>query len=380
MTEDVIESARLRQNAEDAQRKCEGLLIDATRGRRLLERENLALMEEIKHLTEKLSATRAQMEELLHSAQLEQRAAWEERERKYKHIISDMKEHIRKQENVVPVSLYRTAVAEAKQHAVVSKNHKDMAASWKNKVVELQQVIRARNFAEIGAAQIWDTAEMNCSPPSLLRSKRNHVTFAVDEYRPNLPLPIEASHASSSHGAVSATPAVANRSPVEPPASQSLTMKPFTAKMNGTAASSMTATPVKTPRMKPTGSSATTTRAFENGKIPTQMALSLNLTTPFSNASRTPVVLPLRHTTPAGSKTPSRLEFTCSPVLEGGLDRSRIRASMVRAAGGRMGMQKKLREMRSPLPKQLSSEVGLEKYQKKLEQMQIRPRPLKEKN
>jgi hypothetical protein len=384
MTEDVVESTRLRRIAEDAQRKSEGLLIQATCERRRLEGENFALMEQIKHLSEELCASRAQMEELLHSAQQEQRAAWDERERKYKHIIREMKEHIRKQENVVPVNLYRTAVVEAKQHAKESKNHEELAASLKFKVVELEKVIQAHKFAENEAAQRNNTFERKNQSPSM--PKRNHVTFVVEKHQPSLSLAAEADHtvASLSHGAVSSVLAVPIKSPVMRPASVAPTMKPSPTSMNDTVECFITAARAKSPMMKTGSVARTTTPSLENGNSTSKGGLSLNPTTPSNHAPpRTPNLLHKRRTTPpaAGSKTPSRLEFACSPVVHGVNDHFRIRVSMVRAAGGRMGMQKKLREMRSPIPyKQLSKDLGLEKYQKKLEQMHIRPRPLQEKN
>jgi hypothetical protein len=353
MTEALAESHRQRRIAVDAKGKSEGLLINATHRRRHLERENLALMEQIKYLSEELITSRAQMEELLQSAQLEQHAAWEERERKYKLIIREMKEHIRKKENVVPVSLYRTAVAEAKQHAGESKIHKQITASLQVKVAELERAMEAKNLGiEQNVTQtIAEKQKENQPPPP--PSKRSHVTFVEKQQGPYLEtvrVPTEPSPAVAT---------VHNKASAMKPASE---VRPALKNANGNVSSATV--PAK----------LTTKPALKNANIPAKDAKTP--TTPSNNASRTPR-LPKQHTTPpaAGSKTPSRLEFTCSPV-KGSEGRSRIRVSMVRAAGGRIGLQKKLREMRSPiLIKKCNTEVGLENYHKKIEQMHIRPRP-----
>ena len=71
------------------------------------------------------------------------------------------------------------------------------------------------------------------------------------------------------------------------------------------------------------------------------------------------------------SPTPKKSSTVMPTASPRSADRSVMRSSAVRAAGGRRALQAKLRAMRSP-------KAGVEHYNRKLEQMGIRPLPLRE--
>ena len=68
----------------------------------------MVLTAQIQKLSEELSLARTQLEEIYSSGQVKQRMEYEERERKYTHIIREMKEQLKARENVVPMGLYRS--------------------------------------------------------------------------------------------------------------------------------------------------------------------------------------------------------------------------------------------------------------------------------
>lgn len=347
MTKALAIADHEKRSAKDARRKSEGLLVEATRARCRLERETAALMEQIKYLSAELHDSREQLEELWQAAQRDERAAWEEREFKYKRIIREMKEQIRKQVNAVPVGLYRTAVAEAKQHAVECQSYRAAAASLEIQVERLERAMHAQKNGR----------------PTKQTNEVNKLSFVGD------------------HPSTLTAPKMSNLSKIM---SQVATEKPAIKLSNTTldhlhAASP--ATKVDTAAASTIASVKKPAAKIVNCNVPVESdeAMSLHPKTPSNNEPRTPR-LPRRCPTPpaAGSKTPSRLEYTWTPATLGSEGRSRIRVSMVRAAGGRMGLQKRLREMRSPTPsRQRNTAAGLQKYQKKLEQMNIRSRPLR---
>jgi len=269
----------------------------------------MALMAQIQNLSEELSTARKQLREIDSSGQAQQRMEYEERERKYKHIIQEMKGQLRTRENVVPVGLYRSAIAEAKQRAAECHSHKEAATSLAMKIAKLEKKLVMRGETE-----------------------------AVPTPSPTPQMP----HLSSA---------------VAPPPTNVVVAENRQQSQKGT-------TPVVSPTQK--------TQSQTNKKVrivsPKNSAVVTSELQSFGASSPVPVP----------SKTPAtKATRLFSPFTPKSADRCMMRTSVVRAAGGRMALQKKLRQMRSPKP---VTNTTVEHCQQKLEQRGIRPLPLREKS
>ena len=270
----------------------------------------MALMAQIQNLSEELSTVRNQLLEIDSSGQVQQRMEYEERERKYKHIIREMKEQLRTRENVVPVGLYRSAVAEAKQRAAECHSHKEVATSLAMKIAKLEKQLVMRG-------------EREAVPTPSPTPQMPHLSSAVAPPPPTNVVVDE------------------NRQQSQP----------------GTA-------PVVSPTQKTQSQTIKKVRIVspKNSAVVTSELQSFGASSPVPVATKTPATKATR---------------LFSPFTPKSADRCMMRTSVVRAAGGRMALQKKLRQMRSPKP---VTNTTVEQCQQKLEQRGIRPLPLREKS
>jgi hypothetical protein len=239
------------------------------------------------------------------------------REQSYKHIIQEMKEQLSKNNSgaVVPVDAYRKALAEAQQRAVECQSYREDATTLAGRVAKLEKQLKQERS--------YNTTVIPPPPPL-----------------PNVKAPVDPI-----------------RQPKPPPPSE-----PAVAVQGKIAAE------------KP---SQLLKSSLKSGRFTEKAALSkkVQIASPKTAESVTGSISSPAHDIENGGNTwptqkQSPMPTTTSPRSA---DRSKLRSSAVRAAGGRRALQQKLRDMRSP-------KAGVEHYNRKLEQMGIRPLPLRETN
>lgn len=308
-----------------AQRKSEMRLSATVKSIQRLQNENSVLMRQIQSLSEELRATRKQLDEIYSSGRAMQRKEFEERERNYKHIIKEMKEQLRNSENVVPLEMYQKATAEAQQRTVECHYYQQDASTLAAKVNKLEKQLQLKK------QENQKKAVQNPPSPSSSQS--------ISAEAPAVAPP------PSSTCVIRSTNGIVSRERERPQHVES-------SKPTRVPPSETTVTQKKKVRIvSPKDSSP---NANEDRKSPQFLA-------PVSRAGIENV-----RTTPGKGSQASASQ----PTTPKSADRCKLRSSAVRAAGGRIALQKKLRNMRSPKP--------LEHYNRKLEQMGIRPLPLRE--
>ena len=276
-------------------------------------------MSEIQSLSEKLRASRLQLDKLHSSEHATKLKEFQVREQSYKQIIQEMKEQLSKNSSdaVVPVVVYRKALAEAQQRAVECQSYREDATTLAGRVAKLEKQLKQERS---------QTTTVIPPPPP----QPNVKVVPIEQPTPP-PKPVVAVH-----GQIAAD-------------------KP----------SQLLKSSLKSGRF--------TERAVLSKKVQitspkTAESVTASFSTGFSS-SPTPAngVENGGNDWPAQKQSPTLMETT-SPRSA---DRSVLRSTVVRAAGGRRALQLKLRAMRSP-------KAGVEHYNRKLEQMGIRPLPLHE--
>jgi len=281
-------------------------------------------MGKIQSLSEELSDARTQLEELYSAGQMQQRTEYEERERNYKHIIDEMKEQL-KREHGVPLEHYQSAVAEARQRAAECQTYQHSVSALAVKVASLEQKLRD---------EVANKKDFSVPAPAAPRA----LTFA-----------------SQVTGEVNLAP------PPPPPPSHSTNVLVSKRAKNQPQLHSILLA-------KPSEKTELQTKMVRIQSPPKSASVALHEFHTPRDSSTSPAADDNEHYIPdPKAPTPRKAQPSTTPKSA---DRCKLRSSAVRAAGGRMALQKKLREMRSPKP--------VEHYQRKLEQMGIRPLPLRE--
>jgi hypothetical protein len=280
------------------QQKSEARLKEYAHSTCRLERDNLDLTKQIQHLSDELTVSRSYAEELMESAQDKNQKDWEERETMYKKVIRTLKKQVRTEEAMVSIGLYRTAVVEAKNKTAQCEQHEQEVKNLSSKVIQLEIQLEDRH-ARSGTDK---TLNIKASPVKVSSNKENSFRLA----NVNVP-PVKRALRMIS-------PDVTKQvAPPPPPAP-------------------------KTPRRNVAFASSSKINA-----PPPQRAVPK-----ISLVARTQVAPP----PPPAPKTPKtrrrNVSFDFSPIAPKSADRSQLRVSMVRAAGGRKALQEKLHQMRSP--------------------------------
>lgn len=110
MTKALILSEMERRQSIDCQRKMEGQMKERVHVNARLEENSF---QQIQQLTVELAASRAHVDELLHSEHAQQQKDYQEREVLYQRTIRSLKKQICSQGSMVPARDYKSAVAEA---------------------------------------------------------------------------------------------------------------------------------------------------------------------------------------------------------------------------------------------------------------------------
>ena len=271
-------------------------------------------MDQIQRLSEKLHASRQQLDKLNSSAQATKLKEFQVREQSYKQIIQEMKEQLSKNSGdaVVSADVYHKALAEAQQFAVECQSYREDATTLAGRVAKLEKLLkqgRSQNTAVVPPPP--PLPNVNAPVTTIKQPKLSEPAVGVATETQSRLL-----KSSLKSGRFTEKTALSKKVQIT---------SPKTADSVGASISS-----AFSPSPKPA-------HGIENG----------------GNASPTP-------------KKSSTVMPTASPRSA---DRSVMRSSAVRAAGGRRALQAKLRAMRSP-------KAGVEHYNRKLEQMGIRPLPL----
>jgi hypothetical protein len=234
------------------------------------------------------------------AAESQQRAEWHERERKYKRIIQEMKEQLRQQDSVVPIGLYQAAVDQAKKNASSCKRHQDEAVRLLSRITELE------------------------------RQNDNWHDRAVAPRRLSNPS-VEIKASSSGQ--------LAQPLPHDSPAPE--THNKLLIRTNDKLASRA----VEKPEPEPTFLHAKRV-AFAEIKGYSSNLRPKAVTVAIQTPKRKNANLLQKHEV----KTPLRMEATFTPIAAPGSneERSKIRMTIVRNAGGRKSLQKRLQQLRSP--------------------------------
>lgn len=341
MTRQLKESDHHRRTVIQKQKETESHLIETVQSVQRLQNENTALLKQIQSLSEQLSVSRKQLDEMYKSGQEIQRIEYEERERKYKSIISEMKNQLRKRENVVPVGLFRTAVAEAKMLAAECKSYKENVSNLTSKVAFLENEL------------------INQSDRNVTQSP-----FLTEMPRIDFPETPEREHGNSTK----ADKIVPQRHPMPKDISSTSSIETDNDEMHGLVLQYVS------PNKKMEKNVTKKVRIISpNTNTPIHLDSAVRCNSlqaseiPLDNENRItydPAVLL--------TKTPTGSTQTPAKSADGGI----LRSSLVRAAGGRRALQQKLRAMRSP--KQASSCSFVKDCEHKLKQMGIQPKPLRE--
>ena len=111
-------------------------------------------MDQIQRLSEKLHASRQQLDKLNSSAQATKLKEFQVREQSYKQIIQEMKEQLSKNSGdaVVPADVYHKALAEAQQLAVECQSYREDATTLAGRVAKLEKLLkqgRSQNTAVV---------------------------------------------------------------------------------------------------------------------------------------------------------------------------------------------------------------------------------------
>lgn len=121
-----------------AQQRVKAQLEATVQSSSRLERDNLKLARELQHLSDELTASRANADELMSSARANQQKSWEKQEAVYKKVLRGLKQQLRKDEAVVSMELYKSAVADGKAKLRECENHQEKVSRLNSKVAQLE--------------------------------------------------------------------------------------------------------------------------------------------------------------------------------------------------------------------------------------------------
>jgi hypothetical protein len=274
-----------------ARRRVEAHLEETVQSSRRLEWDNLQLTRELQHLSDELTASRAYTDEFMTSARANQQKAWEKQEAVYKKAIRGLKQQLRTEEAVVSMELYKSAVEEGKTKVSECESYQEKVSRLNLKVAQLEWKLQG-----------WQTKpDKENSSASILPSSKTVIASKKASTKADKE----------------------NSSAVNLPSSK-------------TVIASKKASNEKTTELQ----SWQTKADKENSS--TLVIASKKA----SKEETTENKAPLKNT----KRERRNVAFTCVPTLAD-KNEGRKRITMVRAAGGRKGLQKKLNQARSPRAK-----------------------------
>lgn len=240
-----------------------------------------------------------------------------EREKNYRKVIQELKQQLSKTDNMVSAKMYRAVIAQCNQ-----QNHENMVENAPQ---------TNRNGVRVGPFLVKPSTPPKATPKQQSRA----IASAGHPNNKGTKENIQIAPETDRHMSVPTVASVA--------ASVGIDLMSVKA-----AARSLPR------RLKP---------CIKN---PTIVEASQNCRTPRLPTGPKPILK---------SKTPSRLEFPSPPQNRD--CRSRRRASWVRENGGRISVQKKLQDSRSPTvnAKQINVDAKRQMYQQKLNEMNVFPTP-----
>jgi hypothetical protein len=150
--------------------KMEARLRALVRSKNCVETENCTLLKKIQSLTSQISESRAHAKKLLQSTRCSNEQEWRKREAAYVLTIDNLKRRIRKEDTMVPVELYKSAVEEARR---LSLN-----------VAKLQQqlnCLRSTTYGQPDKAPEKDSSGLASALES--QKSRGSVSFATPKSR-----------------------------------------------------------------------------------------------------------------------------------------------------------------------------------------------------
>jgi myosin heavy subunit len=268
--------------------KMEARLRALVRSKNCLETENCTLLQKIQSLTSQISESRAHAKKLLQSTRCSNEQEWRKREAAYVLTIDNLKRRIRKEDTMVPVELYKSAVEEARR---LSLN-----------VAKLQQqlnCLRSTTYGQPDKAPEKDSSGLASALES--QKSRGSVSFATPKSRC---LSLRMRHLSPTNDLSCSRP--------------EQYIQPKIAVHKSLAPSEIT---VSRSRRRSKGSP-------QNG----------------SDENTAPQQVPV---IPSKTGYLPAAKFSFSPKRKAD-DRHEMRVKMVRAVGGRKGLQDKLKKVRSP--------------------------------
>ena len=373
------ESDRMIKNAIQAKCKSENLLIKATQEQRRIMYENQVLLEQIQKLTEQLSTSKQEMESYAEMANIE-------RVNKYKRTIEELKEQLRQQQrqqqqssikNAVPMNLYRSVVGEAKQYANEVQQQRMTIHTLENHIIRLEQE-RPPQPTSMNRAMSHQFSYPSIfhDAPSVVSTKhadaariahQNHINRqehrstvpTKQQPRPKTPLPKAKFPTYRQQHNVSPTMERSPRQQSSHQHQQQLLQRQqqqlLKSALKKNAPERIQSLPIESSK----SANGHNTKVVHFGTFDTTTSIKFETTaTPLSSSRRSEV---------SAGPTPSRLDYyvpTNTPNApttdsKGGamavtpntggshrMTRSQLRLSAVRAHGGRMGLQEKLRQVR----------------------------------
>ena len=370
------ESDRMIKNAIEAKCKSENLLIKATHEQRRIMYENQSLLEEIQNLTEQLSVSRKKMESYADMANIE-------RINKYKRTIEELKQQLKQQNhsknvtNAVPMNLYRSVVVEAKQYANQVEQQRMAIHTLENHILQLEQERHQKHpHPQRSTTSMTSTNRAHShqpSYPSILNqflpsiisnapysssaqigsNGKYRPTIHSKQPRPKTPLPKKVPM--KNNYVVSPTVKVSSHDQQLQPLIKSALKKKKTAnELFHPNRIESTTTNVSNNKVVHFNCNINVTETTKKDRDKIEQSLETT-TTPYSG----------RRNVESSGPTPSRLDYALlstnatKPMTddkvttaitpntkESQITRSQIRLSAVRAHGGRMGLQEKLRQVR----------------------------------
>jgi hypothetical protein len=344
--------------------------------------ENQSLLEEIQNLTEQLRTSKKDMESYAEMANIE-------RINKYKRTIEELKQQLKQQsqskhfENAVPMNLYRSVVVEAKQYANQVQQQRMAIHTLENQILQLEQERRNKHpLQQQPTTTTNGTRSYQLSYPPMLndyfpllvpndslrstsaaRSSstnmhgQNHPAVHTKQPRPKTPLPKKVVRKSSFNISPDAE-VPSNYQQPQPVIKSALKKKTNEPKHSDRIESDMT----NASNNNNKAVHFNVTEATKDNAKKAQSLENTGSTTPSSNRrnevssgpSPSRLDYSLLSTTPTHPITDNKAATAVTPstsgnsrhVKENQITRSQLRLSAVRAHGGRMGLQEKLRHVR----------------------------------
>ncbi|CAB9496918.1 expressed unknown protein [Seminavis robusta] len=149
LAQEVAILEKERQEASKAKRALLGQLEKARSTQSQLEHENFELRKKIEQLKEDLQAMRVQVTEL--SSNRAKKEDWEKREQSYKNTIQALKNQLRKEETMVSVQLYKSAVESGKEKGKQVEAKKAELDAMKAKYTVLESELQHVHNSQVTA-------------------------------------------------------------------------------------------------------------------------------------------------------------------------------------------------------------------------------------